>query len=80
MQNFAADVQMARVLTVAMLRAAAEDGRTVGEACRLAQRFVEDRGYPSPEDPLAFATEGRLTMRDGDLRDQIVVSSSGEVI
>jgi hypothetical protein len=80
MKHLLADVQNARALTVAMLRAAAEDGKTMGEALVLAQRFLEYRGYPAPEDPLAFATNGRTTMYDGDLSARFVVSPSGEVI
>lgn len=80
MKTLLADVQKARALTVLMLRTAAEDGRSVGEACLLAQRFLESRGYPAPDDPIAFATAGKVTLRDSDPRAQLVPLPSGEVI
>ena len=80
MKHFIADIEKARVLTVAMLRAAAEEGLTVGEACREAQMFLHYRGFAVPEDPLAFATAGRITMRDGNLDRQFEARPSGEVL
>ena len=52
----------------------------MGEAIYYARAYLKHKGYPVPDDPLALATAGRSTMYDGDLRDQIVVLSSGEVI
>lgn len=75
-----ADVQSARALTVGVLRHAAEMDMTVWEACEMARRYLTHRGYPAPNDPLAFASAGRSTMRDCDLRAQFVVKSSDEVI
>lgn len=78
--NFLADVQHARALTVQILRLAAEQKMSVGRACECAREYLELRGYSAPDDPLAFATGGKSTMRDGDLRAQFVIKSSGETI
>ena len=80
MRDFQADIQRARVLTGLMLRTAAEDGRSVGEACALAQAYLESHGYPTPDDPIAFATAGKATLHDGDPRAQLKVIPSGEVL
>lgn len=80
MQNFLADVERARALTVAIFREASDMEMSVGAACAAAREYLQLRGYPAPDDPLAFATAGRVTMRDGDLKDQLVVRSNGEVI
>ena len=52
----------------------------MGEAILLARKYLKSRGYPVPEDPVAFATAGRTTMLCGDLRDTLVVHSSDEVL
>jgi len=78
--NFLADAQHARALTVQIFRLAAEKKMSVGRACECAREYLELRGYPAPDDPLAFATAGRSTMYDGDLHDTLVVKSSGEII
>ena len=75
-----ADVLKARVATVAVLLEAAEMGLSVGEAIYYARKYLKSRGYPAPDDPLAFVTGGRSTMLDGDLRAQLVIKSSGEVL
>lgn len=78
--NFLADVQKARIATVAIFREAAEMEMSVGEAVQYARKYLKFKGYPVPDDPLAFATGGRSTMLDRDLRAQFVVKSSGETI
>jgi hypothetical protein len=78
--DYIADVQKARVLTVLILREAAEMNLSVGEAVISAREYLEFRGYPAPDDPLAFATGGRSTMLDGNLQDQLVVKSNGEIL
>lgn len=78
--NFLADPQRARVLTVQILRLAAEQKMSVGKACECAREYLVQRGYPAADDPLALATGGRSTMRDCDLRAQLVVKSSGEIL
>ena len=75
-----ADVQRARAATVGILRLSAEMGISMNEACQWARKYLKQRGYPVPDDPLAFASGGRITMRDGDLRSQFVVEPNGEVI
>lgn len=75
-----ADVERARALTVGIFRLAAEMDMSVGAACEHAREYLEYKGYPAPDDPLAFASGGRITMSDGDLRSQSVVRSSGETI
>ena len=52
----------------------------MGDAIYYARNYLKFKGYPVPDDPLAFATAGRSTMYDGDLRAQLVVKSSGEII
>lgn len=79
-KNFLADVQKARVLTVLIFREAAEMNLPVAEAVMLARKYLKSRGYPAPDDPLAFATGGRITMEDGDLQQLFLVRSSGEII
>ena len=78
--DFLADVQHARALTVQIFRLAAEQEMSVVRACECAREYLELRGYPAPDDPLAFATAGRITMYDGDLHDTLVVKSSGETL
>ncbi len=78
--EFLADVQKARVATVAILREAAEREMSVGEAVYCAREYLKFKGYPVPDDPVAFATGGRATMLDRDVRAQLVVRSSGEMI
>lgn len=78
--DFLADVYKARVATVAVFREAAEQGMSVGEAIYFARAYLKHKGYPVPDDPLAFATGGRSTMFDGDLRDTFVAKSSGEIL
>ena len=78
--DFLADIKHARVLTVGVLREAAEMDMTVWEACEMARRYLTHRGYPVPDDPLAFATCGRSRMRDWNMHAQFVVKSSGEVL
>lgn len=78
--EFLADVQKARVATVAIFHEAAEREMSVGEAVYYARKYLRSKGYPVPDDPLAFATGGRSTMKDGDLRDTLVVKLSGEVL
>lgn len=78
--DFLADVYKARVATVAIFREAAEREMSVGEAIVCARKYLKSKGYPVPDDPLAFATGGRSTMLDGDLRDTLVVTSSGEIL
>lgn len=80
MRDFQADIKRARVLTVLMLRTAADDGRSVGEACALAQAYLESHGYAAPDDPIAFATCGKIAMDEADPRAQLVALPSGEVI
>ena len=78
--DFLADVKHARVLAVGVLREAAEMDMTVGEACEVARRYLTHRGYPAPDDPLAFASAGRITMRDWNMHAQFIIKSSGEII
>ncbi len=78
--NFLADVQKARVLAVLVFREAAEMNLSVGEAVLLARKYLVSRGYPAPDDPLAFASGGRITMEDGDLRQPFWVKSSREIL
>ena len=75
-----ADVQRARRLAVMILRASAEEGLRVGEAIIMTRRYLEHMGYPAPDDPLAFATGGRVTMQDAPLGSQFKCLPSGETI
>ena len=74
------DVEKARALAVLVLREAATQGRSVGEAAQLASDYLESLGYPAPDDPIAFATGGKVTLRDGDPQAQLVAMPSGEVL
>ncbi len=80
MQDFMGDVHKARRLAVAMLRTSAEEGLRVGEAIIMTRRYLEHMGYPAPDDPLAFATGGRVTMEDAPLESQFYCKPSGEVL
>lgn len=63
-----------------MFRTLAEEGLRVGEAIIMTRRYLEHVGYPAPDDPLAFATNGRVTTFEADLRAQLVVRSNGALI
>lgn len=69
--NFLADVYKARQLTALILLEAKERGLTLGEAVESARMYLVLRGYPAPDDPLAFATAGRSSMHDYNLRDRL---------
>ncbi len=80
MQNFKADIERARALTVLMLRTSADEGLRVGEALIMTRRYLEHMGYPAPDDPLAFATNGRVTMHDAPLGSQFYCKPNGEIV
>lgn len=80
MNDIIAETQRARALTLLMLRTSAEKGLRVGEAIIMTQRYLEHMGYPAPDDPLAFATNGRITMHDAPLGMTFYCKSNGEVI
>lgn len=78
--DFLADVQEARRIAVQMLWLCAERGLRVGEAIIMTRAYLEGKGFPAPDDPLAFASEGRVTMRDCDHDMRLVARPSGEII
>ncbi|QFT81870.1 hypothetical protein FIU89_14700 [Roseovarius sp. THAF27] len=80
MHDYMADVQKARRLAVIMFRTSAEEGLRVGEAIIMTRRYLEHMGYPAPDDPLAFATDGRVTMQDAPLGSQFYCKPNGEVL
>jgi hypothetical protein len=75
-----ADVQKARVATVLIFREAAEMNLSVGEAVYYARKYLKSRGYPAPDDPVAFVTGGRVTMLDANPLDQLAIKSNGEIL
>lgn len=62
-----------REIVIAALSAASEMGMSVGEAAEMTQAYLAARGLPEVPDPIAFATEGRHTMKSGDLRARLVL-------
>lgn len=75
-----ADVQRARRLAVMMLRSCAEEGLRVGEAIIMTRRYLENMGYPVSDAPLAFATNGSVTMHDAPLGAQFCCKPNGEIL
>lgn len=70
----------ARVAVVATFTAAAEEGLTVREAIEATRAYLAHRGLPDVPDPVAFATNGRHTMRTGNLDAPLAIRPNGETI
>lgn len=70
----------ARVAVVATFKAAAEEGLTVREAVAATRAYLAHRGLPDVPDPVAFATNGRHTMKTGNLDAPLAITPNGETI